>query len=137
MLAADVFVLASRRESFGLVLIEARQAGCAIVATDVDGVSEALDCGEAGLLVPVRDVQALASALCRILGDEAERSEWKAKARHGIESYCVQQMANEVNAVYDELVSDKRPADHRAAASTEEARPEQANAPPPFGSRLH
>ena len=45
MLSADVFVLASRRESFGLVLIEAREAGCAIVATDVDGVSEALDGG--------------------------------------------------------------------------------------------
>ena len=70
MLSADVFVLASRRESFGLVLIEARQAGCAIVATNVDGVAEALDGGRAGMLVPPRNVPSLAVALTRMLRND-------------------------------------------------------------------
>ncbi len=52
--ATDLFVLASRREPFGLVLAEARQAGCAIVGTDVDGIPEALEGGRAGALVPGR-----------------------------------------------------------------------------------
>jgi glycosyltransferase involved in cell wall biosynthesis len=104
MLGADVFALASRRESFGLVLIEARQAGCAIVAADVDGVSEALDAGAAGMLVPPRNVRALADALCTLLGNEVERNEWRRRAVRGIEKYQVRFLAPDVQAVYDELV---------------------------------
>jgi glycosyltransferase involved in cell wall biosynthesis len=102
MLAADVFVLASRRESFGLVLIEARQAGCAIVATDVDGIAEALDDGRAGLLVPPQDVDALAGAVCRMLESSQERRIWQGLARVGIENYSVDVMAREVEALYRE-----------------------------------
>ena len=102
MLSAEVFVLASRRESFGLVLIEARQAGCAIVATDVDGVAEALDGGSAGLLVPSGDVNALAQALALMLTDEHQRSQWRTRARAGIASFHVERMASEIKAVYDE-----------------------------------
>jgi glycosyltransferase involved in cell wall biosynthesis len=104
MLSADVFVLASRRESFALVLIEARQAGCAIVATDVDGASEALDGGRAGILIPPRNVPALASALCRLVGNDDERKQWQYKARQGLANYRVQVMASEVRSVYDEVV---------------------------------
>jgi glycosyltransferase involved in cell wall biosynthesis len=104
MLSADVFVLASRRESFGLVLIEAREAGSAIVATDVDGVAEALDGGQAGLLIPPRNVPALAHALSDLLGDKEAREEWQRKARHGIANYQVKVMVSEVRAVYNELV---------------------------------
>jgi glycosyltransferase involved in cell wall biosynthesis len=104
MLGADVFVLASRRESFGLVLIEARQAGCAIVASDVDGIAEALDDGRAGLLVPSRDVQALANALCRLLENEQERRAWQCRALQGIEKFRVSIMASEIENIYRELV---------------------------------
>jgi glycosyltransferase involved in cell wall biosynthesis len=105
MLSADVFVLASRRESFGLVLIEAREAGCAIVATDVDGVSEALDGGHSGMLVPPRDSAALASALCRMLGSPAEREQWRIQARQNIDEFSVSQMASELTAIYSELIA--------------------------------
>ncbi|MGD0938328.1 MAG: glycosyltransferase family 4 protein [Terracidiphilus sp.] len=105
LLSADIFVLASRRESFGLVLIEAREAGCAIIATDVDGVAEALDGGAAGLLVPTGSVRALAEALSNLLGCEAERNTWSIKAREGIEMYRIQRMASDIRAVYEELLS--------------------------------
>jgi glycosyltransferase involved in cell wall biosynthesis len=42
-----------------LVLSEAREAGCAIVATNVDGIPELLEHGQAGILVPARDRTAL------------------------------------------------------------------------------
>lgn len=108
MLSADVFVLASRRESFGLVLIEARQAGCAIVATDVDGVAEALDWGRAGILVPPRNVRAMAIALRDLIGDEAERREWQASGRVGIANYRVGVMAAEILSLYEELIAPER-----------------------------
>jgi glycosyltransferase involved in cell wall biosynthesis len=104
MLSADVFALASRRESFGLVLTEAREAGCAIVATDVDGVSEALDGGRAGVLIPARNVSALSAALSRMLASEDEQSEWRHKAQQGIANYHVREMVHEIRAVYDEVI---------------------------------
>jgi glycosyltransferase involved in cell wall biosynthesis len=51
MRKADIFVLASYAEPFGLALAEAREAGCAIVATAVGGIPEVLDFGKAGVLV--------------------------------------------------------------------------------------
>jgi glycosyltransferase involved in cell wall biosynthesis len=100
LLAADIFVLASRRESFPIVIGEARAAGCAIIATAVDGVPESLDDGVAGLLVPPRDPAALAVALGRLLGDDAERSAWSAAAQRGIERFRVERMVDEVVALY-------------------------------------
>ena len=107
MLSADAFVLASRRESFGLVLIEARQAGCAIVATNVDGVAEALDGGQAGMLVPAGDTSALARGLCLILCDATTRQQWQGRAKTGIQEFYIQRMAGEITTVYEELQSCK------------------------------
>lgn len=107
MQSADVFVLASRRESFGLVLIEARQAGCAIVATHVDGIAEALDGGRAGVLVPAGDVNALGEALTAMLNDEDARREWGRKAKQDLAKFRVNRMALETSAVYNELLTDE------------------------------
>lgn len=106
MLSADVFVLASRRESFGLVLIEAREAGCAIVATDVDGISEALDGGHAGILVPVGCARAIADGIRPLLRDEALRKLWQSRAKEKIARFCVATMAIEMNAVYEEVLAE-------------------------------
>jgi len=108
MLAADVFVLASRRESFGLVLIEARQAGCAIVATDADGIAEALDWGRAGLLIPPRNVRALALAIRKMLRNDEARAEWKRSAKIGLSNYQVKVMAREIRNVYEELTAPEK-----------------------------
>jgi glycosyltransferase involved in cell wall biosynthesis len=108
MLSADVFVLASRRESFGLVLTEARAAGCAIVATDVDGIAEALDGGRAGILIPSQDPQAIAKALSHLLISEEERAYWQRSALGGIDEYCISRMALEVSDVYFEILQGKK-----------------------------
>jgi glycosyltransferase involved in cell wall biosynthesis len=61
-----VFVLASLNEPFGLVISEAREAGFPVVASNVGGIPEALDGGEAGILVPPGDPAALVDAVRRI-----------------------------------------------------------------------
>jgi glycosyltransferase involved in cell wall biosynthesis len=99
---ADVFVLASHREPAGLVLSEAREAGCAIVATHVDGIPEMLDHGEAGVLVPARDDAALADAIEQLFTDEAARAALVARAQCNLERYHVRRVCDEYQAIYDE-----------------------------------
>ncbi len=102
---AAVFVLASRAEPGGLVLPEARDCGCAIVATAVDGSPELLDGGRAGLLVPAQDVPALASAITRLLDDPAERERWRAAARANLDWLTIERQHRETLAVYVEARS--------------------------------
>ena len=70
---ADVFVLSSHSEGSPNVLLEAMDAGVPVVATAVGGVPELVTNEVDALLVPDRDVAALAKAITRVLGDEALR----------------------------------------------------------------
>jgi glycosyltransferase involved in cell wall biosynthesis len=72
---ADVFALPSLQEGFGLVFLEAMAAGLPIVAARAAAVPEVVPDGEAGILVPPGDVDALAEALIRLLKDEKLRME--------------------------------------------------------------
>lgn len=105
MLASDIFVLASHCESFGLVLTEAREAGCAIVASDVDGIPETLDNGQAGLLVPVKNSQALANTLGQLLKDPIQLQNWKIQAQQNLERFSATRVNDETLAVYSELIN--------------------------------
>ena len=109
MRAADIFVLASRKEPFGMVLSEAREAGCAIVASDVDGIPEALDDGAAGILVPPGDVTALARALDMLLGDRRALDDARARAGARLERFTAQRYCDEMEAVYSDALQGVRP----------------------------
>ena len=81
---SDLLVLASRGESYGMVVTEALAHGVPVVATDVGGVAAALghaDGARPGELVPVDDPAALAEAVRRWLGDPDLRERWRAAAR--------------------------------------------------------
>lgn len=87
--AADVYVLASRREGFPVAPIEAMACSLPVVAADAPGVLDILEGGEAsgGLVVPREDSRAIASALGRILDDEAWGRELGKRAQHRVEKY--------------------------------------------------
>ena len=70
--SARAFVLPSRREPFGIVLLEAGLFGVPIVATSVGGIPEVVLDGETGRLVAPDDEVALAEAIARTLRDEDE-----------------------------------------------------------------
>src|SRR6185312_4451238 len=70
---ADIFVLPSMYEGLPLSVMEAAAAGCAIVATAVDGTPELLADGRDGLLVPPGHPEALAQALLRLIADAGLR----------------------------------------------------------------
>lgn len=69
----DAIVLASRRETFGLVLIEAMQVGTAVIGSDSGGVLEIIDDGETGLLFENRSGASLARAIRRLYTDDRLR----------------------------------------------------------------
>jgi glycosyltransferase involved in cell wall biosynthesis len=83
--SADLLVLASRAETYGMVVTEALARGLPVVAADVGGVAEAIGHGtrgiRPGLLVPPEDPDALAAALRAWLGDAEVRLTWRRAAR--------------------------------------------------------
>jgi len=79
--ASHIAVLPSYREGLPKSLIEAAACGRAVVTTDVPGCRDAIDPDKTGLLVPVRDPQALADAIARLAGDPALRQAMGAAGR--------------------------------------------------------
>ena len=90
---ASVFVLSSRYEGFGNVIVEALLTGCPVVSTDCpSGPAEILHSGEFGRLVPVNDETALADAICDTLGNPKSREFLQARGKsfsveRAVESY--------------------------------------------------
>ncbi len=69
---ADLFVLPTHADCLGVVLMEASAAGLPLITTHVGALSEALDPGQSGLLIPPGDTRALQAAL-RAMNDDPER----------------------------------------------------------------
>ena len=86
--SADVSVLSSRFEGFPVAPIEAMACGLPVVASDVQGIAEILECGEAsgGLIVPRENAKTLAVALMRVLDDETLRCELAKCARSRVQN---------------------------------------------------
>jgi len=102
--AADVFALPSWTEGLPLVVLEAMALGRPVVATPVGGTPELVVDEETGLLVPPRDVAALAAALTRVLGDAAlGRRLGEAGRRRVAEHFSAEATSREVLALYDEV----------------------------------
>lgn len=104
---ADVFVLPSRREQSGsLAVVEAMQAGKAIVASACDGIPEDVTDGVNGVLVPPGDASALAAALAALLVDPARRSRLGAGARATYESrFSPEAFSRALGGVYAEMAA--------------------------------
>ena len=81
MQQADVFVLSSVAEGISNAVLEAMASGLPIVTTRAGGMHEAVTDGVEGLVVPVRDIEALAAAIARVATDEPLRQKLGEAAR--------------------------------------------------------
>ena len=100
---STIFVLPSRNEGFGLVLLEAMQAGVPVVATNVGGIPEIVANKQNGLLVEREDVNALAGAIIKVMEDKALRNRLISEGRKTAEKYSWSRMADEVDILYKEF----------------------------------
>lgn len=103
MAHADLFVLASRYEGFGMVLAEALAVGTAVVATDCpSGPADILMQGEAGVLCPIEDPNALASAIATLLKNPARRHTLVENGIQHVEQYSATAVAAQYAAFFRE-----------------------------------
>ena len=102
--AADVFVLSSRWEGFGMVLIEAMAHGCSVVSVDCDvGPRDMIRDGVDGLLVRQDDGLALAEGLERLMGDAALRARLAARAGEVCERFAPERVRGMWEGLFDAL----------------------------------
>jgi len=106
--AADVFVLPSRYELFGIVMLEAMACGVPVVATRFGGPAEVITHGENGFLVDPTDTEELARAIEVLVCDPELRREMGHRARRIVEErYSWEVSAQLHKNLYSRLASEK------------------------------
>lgn len=104
--AADIVCLPSHREGMPKVLLEAAASGVAIVTTETAGCRDVVSHGVNGLLVPVGDVDELASALERLINDREMRTSMGRRGRErAVEEFSSRQLAERTLAIYRALLA--------------------------------
>jgi glycosyltransferase involved in cell wall biosynthesis len=100
--AGHVVALTSVSEGFPYTVVEAMSTGRPTVCTDVGGVAEAV--GDAGLVVPPRDHEAVADACLRLLVDQPLRRSFGLRARERVlEMFTLNQWNDAYRSIYAEL----------------------------------
>lgn len=102
---ADLFVLPSRRESFGLVLAEAMAAGLPVVSTNIGAIPEVVVDGKTGILVPPDEPKIFANAVNSLLSDSQRREVMGMKGRERVKKYFTwEKVAERVLRFYEEIL---------------------------------
>jgi glycosyltransferase involved in cell wall biosynthesis len=101
----DVLVQPSRREGFGIALVEAMLAEVPVVATDAGGMSEVVVDGVTGITVPPDDPDAVAAAAGALLRDlERRRAMGRDGRRIALERFSAQAMARGFTGLYERIL---------------------------------
>ena len=103
--AADVSLVPSRSESFGLVALEAAACGTPVVAAAVGGLRNLVEEGRTGFLVETRDPRDFASAVESLLGDRWRAAEMSAEAATKARGYTWGAAAVGLRQLYEKLTS--------------------------------
>jgi len=116
---ADIFVLASHREAFGMALAEAREAGCAAIGTNVGGIPEVLEHGRAGIIVPPGRPVELGQTLVQLLTNPTLLRFWQKRAVTNLSWLRLRRVSEETISAYAEMLAspakrypERHPANH-------------------------
>ncbi len=98
---AALFVLPSKEESLGVVLLEAMATGTPIVASSIGGIPDVIENGQSGYLVNYGDSQAMASSITKLLSNEKLRAKMGAKGKEKAKNYIPHKIAIEHLNLYN------------------------------------
>ncbi|MDC0713691.1 N-acetyl-alpha-D-glucosaminyl L-malate synthase BshA [Stigmatella sp. ncwal1] len=102
--AADVFLLPSEQESFGLAALEALSCGIPVVASDIGGIPEQVEHGTRGYLTPVGDVAAMAHHVLALVRDPEHWRLFSRNARqHVLACFQLAPAIDRYEAIYRRL----------------------------------
>jgi D-inositol-3-phosphate glycosyltransferase len=105
--AAEVVVMPSHYESFGLVALEAMACGTPVIASQVGGLAFLVQDGVTGFTVPAEDHNALCDRLTALLGDEPLRLQMGKNAAKYAQNYGWEKIANQILGVYKDLIKNR------------------------------
>ena len=103
--AADVVVMPSHYESFGMVALEAMACGTPVIATQVGGLAFLVRDGVTGFHIPVDDPVALSERLITILDDDALRAKMSRQAVEIAQKYAWEKIADSMNTLYMDVLT--------------------------------
>ena len=106
--AADVCVVPSHYESFGLVAVEAMASGIPVVASRVGGLTGTVKDGETGYLVPWLCPEPFAERIELLLDNEPLRRNLGESAREAVGMYRCENVSNRILEVYEDLLGNSR-----------------------------
>jgi glycosyltransferase involved in cell wall biosynthesis len=107
--AADVVVVPSKHEAFGLVVLEAWCAGKPVVATRVGGLPEVIEDNENGRLVEPGDAAELARAIAGLLRDDGERERLGKAGQAKAQAFDWTSVGTRITGVYDVITRPRSP----------------------------
>jgi N-acetyl-alpha-D-glucosaminyl L-malate synthase BshA len=103
---ADVVILPSELESFGLSALEAMAAGVPVVGSDAGGLPEVVKHTESGFLLPVGDVEGMAARTLEILKDDERRREMgQAGRRRAGALFSADRVVSKYEAMYERVLA--------------------------------
>jgi len=108
--SADLFVLPSKTETLGLVLLEAMASGCPVVACRAGGVPDAVHDGVTGFLFEPADPQGLVNTVKNAIAGSYDLDAIRIRARHDVELYSWEGATRKLRQQYAETIQN-RPSD--------------------------
>jgi glycosyltransferase involved in cell wall biosynthesis len=100
----SIFVLASKWEGFGLVLVEAMASGTPVIASNVDAIPEIIDDGRTGLLFQVNNPADLAEKILKLIKDQELSNQLVENASKEIDRFSISKMVNELDGLYHKAI---------------------------------
>jgi len=104
MKSADIFVLPSKKEAFGLVILEAFVSKLPVIASNVGGIPEIIQNGEDGMIVEAENSQKLAYAINTLLRDKEMQMKFAENGYKKVKKkFDAKIMAKNTEKLYDEV----------------------------------